>query len=80
MIHTQYGVQVQVIRVDLDRGVAVVHYVDDGEDGEPREVPLLSLRADGGIREVLASADGVDESQLIHSRSHRVGEPGAPPH
>ena len=58
MIHTQYGVQVQVIRVDLDRGVAVVHYVDDGEDGEPREVPLLSLHTDGGIQEVLASADG----------------------
>jgi len=55
-VYTRFGTEVEVVAVDLDEGIATVRF----PDGEERDWPLLSLRADGGSDEILAAANQPD--------------------
>jgi hypothetical protein len=58
MVYTQYGVIVDRIRsVDMDRGTADIEVTDlRGKIKRDRTRPLISLKADEGIAEIIRKA------------------------
>ncbi len=61
MIYTQYGcVVTRVVECNLDNGTA--HIVYDGQDR--KDYPLIALRADGGMDDIIAEAETVIETKV----------------
>lgn len=52
MIHTQFGDEVELIGYDLSKQMVDVKH----KDGSVEQVPVFSLKADGGIAEIMKTA------------------------
>jgi hypothetical protein len=70
-IYTRFGIKVEIVWADLERSRCIVKYLDwPRHHGETRRVELGDLKADGGLKEVIARCKEVKGSIAERPQTH----------